>query len=163
MTRWLSLAALAVLVAAGCNKTSSGPTGKTATADTGKNSAPTAAHLGNKIEIVTSPIRVEKGKTTTIKITATRKNPEGKDPAKETVMYKESWYQGEIKLEFDTTDVPRGATGLKLEPATIPAGKDSVDVPVTAAADATSGMVGITAKGGPGTEPFTIIIQADVR
>lgn len=161
MNRWLSLAALLVF-AAGCHKASD-PTAKPPAAGTGANSAPVAAHLGNKIEIVTSPIRVEKGKTTTIKITATRKNPEGKDPAKETVMYKESWYQGDLKLEFDTTEVPRGATGLKIEPAVIPAGKDSVDVPVTAAADATSGMVGITAKGGPGTEPFTIIIQADVR
>lgn len=157
MNRCLSVLALIFLVTAGCNKPTD--SGKPASTDPGKESAPSTAHLGNKIEIVSSPIRVDKGKSVKITITATRKNPDGKDVKHGTVMYKETWYQGEIKLEFDTSD----ATGVKIDPAVIPAGQESVEVTVTAAADATSGMVGITAKGGPGVEPFPILIRADVR
>jgi hypothetical protein len=154
LNRCLSLVALALLVGTGCNKGTTDPSKPSA----GGTTIPDTAHLGNKIEIVGSPIRVEKGKTAKMTITATRKDPDAKETRKETVMYKESWYQGDIQLEFDTSD----ATGLKIDPAVIPAGKDSVEVTVTAAADATSGMVSITGKG-KGAEPFTILVRADVR
>jgi hypothetical protein len=164
MNRWLSLVALALLVATGCNKGSVNTT-KSGLADTGKGTtaAPSTEHLGNKIEISGNPIRIEKGKATTIKITATRKDTEPPATAKDAVMYKVSWYQGDIKLEMDNSDTPKSpATGLKMEPATIPAGKDSVEITITAAPDATRGMVGITAKGGAAT-PVTIYLDADVR
>ena len=165
MNRCLSLLAMTLLLTAGCNKPTDSA-GKTQTTQPGK-AAPGTEHLGNKIEISGSPLTIEKGKSAKMKITATRKDEEAKETKKEakgeSVMYKVSWYKGEIKLEFDTNDVPQGASGLKFEPAVIPAGQDSVEVPVTAAADATSGMVGVTAKGGPGTEPFQILIRVNVR
>jgi hypothetical protein len=165
MKRQISLLALSLLLAAGCGKPTD--SAKPVSSDPGKGAVASTEHLGNKIQILGSPITVEKGKTGKLIITATRKDEDAKETAKETkkesVMYKVSWYQGEIKLEFDTNDVPQGATGLKFDPAVIPAGKDSIEVPVTAAADATSGMVGVTGKGGPGTEPFQILIRVTVR
>ncbi|OAI47054.1 hypothetical protein AYO44_10275 [Planctomycetaceae bacterium SCGC AG-212-F19] len=165
MNRWLSLAGLALLVLIGCNKGSDTTAKPGTTTDPGKGgtAAPAMEHLGNKIEISGNPIRVEKGKATTIKITATRKDAEPHATGKDAVMYKVSWYQGDIKLEMDNADTPRSpATGLKMDPAIILAGKDSVEITITAAPDAARGMVGITAKGGAAT-PVTIYLDADVR
>lgn len=127
-------------------------------------STPTAAG-GTIIEFEVNPIRVEKGKTATVAVIAKRKNANAAaaDPKKggrDGEMYKESYYQGDITLEFDANDA-----GLKIAPVTIPAGQEKAEATVTANADAAGGFVEVTGKGpgGQKIEPVTIRIRADVR
>src|SRR5262249_22783333 len=94
-----------------------------------------------------SPIAVEKSKSAKFRVSVERKD--AKD---------ELAYQGDIKVEFDTSGTP----GLKIEPTTIPAGKESVDVTVQAAADASGGFVEVTCSA-PGMMPQSARVQATVR
>lgn len=144
MRHFLIALLLPTLLSAGCGKHESATF--SSAAPTSAKGTEKAADIG-KIEFVASPITVQKGKTSTITINVTRK-----DSRLETM------YKGEIKLEFDTSD----AKGLTIEPATIPAGADKIEVTVKAAPDATGGMVTIIGKGA-GVEPFENRVRADVR
>jgi len=124
---------------------------------------PTAAG-GTIIEFECSPIRVEKGKTIMVAVSAKRKDAAAVDDKKQTAregeMYKETYYQGDIQLEFDGSDA-----GLKIAPVVIPAGQEKTEATVTANADAAGGFVEVTGKGANGADvkPVTIRIRADVR
>src|SRR5262245_45829457 len=119
MRHWLPLFLFGCLLAIGCGKATTSAPVATTNPDASKGGEKIAN--SGKIEIIGSPISVQKGKTTTITIRATRKDTKI-----------EKMYQGDINLEFDTSDAP----GLKIESAVIPAGKESVEVTVTAAPDA---------------------------
>ena len=105
---------LCVLIAVGC---SSG--GK----DAGKGGGEPTKDLAVEIDPDALPsFAVEKGKSARHKIKVLRQG-----------------YQGGLALEFD---VPADS-GLKLEAAAMPAGRDEVEITVTAAPDAAGGKVGI--------------------
>jgi hypothetical protein len=146
-----SLLVFGCLLAIGCGKPSTSAPVASTSPDATKGGEKTAE--AGKIQIEPSPITVQKGKSTTITIKAMREDIKTKAGQVTEVRYK-----GPINLEFDISDTP----GLKIEPAVIPAGKESVEVTVTAAADASGGMVKITGKA-PGLEPHETYVRADVR
>jgi hypothetical protein len=141
----LACLCLAGLLAGGCNKAStSGTTGPAATSSS--KSADTGASAG-EIELESGPPTLERGKTTKWTISVNRKSTKA-----------EPRFQGEIKLEFDTSAAP----GVKIESGTIPAGKDSVEVSVTTAADCKGGEITVIGKG-EGAKPGEVMLRPTVR
>jgi hypothetical protein len=138
---------VAGLLAGGCNKASTSGTTETTVTPSSK-SADTGAGAGaGEIELESGPPTLERGKTTKWTISVNRKSTKT-----------EPRFQGEIKLEFDTGAAP----GVKIEPATIPAGKESVEVSVTTAADSKGGEITVIGKG-QGAKPGEMMLRPIVR
>ena len=134
----LSFLMFASLLAAGCGSSSSGTFKAAATGD-GKGgdakSSEKAGMKGGTIELAGgADLMVPKGKSVKFILNANRRE------SKVEVIY-----QGDIKLEFDTSDVP----GLTIAPVVIPSGKDSVEITAVSTADAApgAGLVAVTASG----------------
>jgi hypothetical protein len=145
----LILLILAV-TAIGCGRGGDTPAAS-ATGTGGANAS--AVEEGGILEFSAVPITVERGKSTTVVVTANRKSS-GKN----------KMYQGEIKLEFDTSTVP----GLTIEPGVIPAGQEKSEVTVKATADAKPAVYdrfnGIKVIGsGKGIEPQDILLTVTIR
>ncbi|MBL8799927.1 MAG: hypothetical protein JNM56_38955 [Planctomycetia bacterium] len=129
----LSLCLLGSLLAAGCGSSGTGTTKTTTTGDAKPSEK--AGMKGGTIELAGgADLLVPKGKSVKFMLNANRRESKV-----------ELIYQGDIKLEFDTSDVP----GLTIAPAVIEAGKDGVEVTATATADAApgAGFVAVTASG----------------
>jgi hypothetical protein len=147
MRPWLPFLLLAVSLIAGCGKDAQ------STSVTGPGSGPTAdkgsdkSAAGGKIEFDSAGLTIERGKTIKYMVKAKRE-------ATKT----ESFYQGDITLEFDTKDAP----GVKIEPATIPAGKDSIEVSITTAPDCKGGEITVIGKG-QGATPGEMVLRPTVR
>jgi hypothetical protein len=125
----LACLCLAGLLAGGCNK---------AGLPAGSASTPAAtANLGPRGSIdwgedgISSPT-VQKGKSATFHVTIKREG-----------------FKGDVQLEFAAD----AASGIKIDPVTIPAEKNSVEVTVTASPTAIGGLIYIQGKR-PGFDPY---------
>jgi hypothetical protein len=130
----LSFLMFASLLAAGCGSSTTGTSKTAATGDA--KSSEKAGMKGGTIELAGGvDLVVPKGQSVKFVMSANRRESKV-----------ELIYQGDIKLEFDTSAVP----GLTIAPVVIAAGKDSVEVTAAAAADASpviDQQVGVTASG----------------
>lgn len=129
----LRFALFAALLAVGCGSSTPATVKTVGTGDA--KSSEKAGMKGGTIELANATdLLVPKGKSVKFTLNANRRE------SKVEVIY-----QGDIKLEFDTSDVP----GLTIAPVVIAAGKDSVEVTAIAGADASpgAGLVGVTASG----------------
>jgi hypothetical protein len=129
----LSFLVFASLLAAGCGSSTTATFKAAATGDA--KSSEKAGMKGGTIELAGgADLVVPKGKSVKFILNANRRE------SKVEVIY-----QGDIKLEFDTSDVP----GLTIAPAVIEAGKDSVEITAVSTADASpgAGLVAVTASG----------------
>ena len=140
MLKRLPVLFLVASMVAGCGKGSStSPSAPETTRDSkAKGSAKTTKP---EIELKVLPLEVEKGKS-----------------AKYTVGVDRTKFDGEVQVAFEPFD----ASGFKIDAATIPAGKDSVEVTVTADPKAGAGKLKITGTG-KGVEPYEVYIAVQVK